>query len=155
MAKTTIAELADARDGGQIALKGYSYQLLYSCYLILSTGDQNTSFRLEGIEDIDRIKYTDNTHNITHIQLKYSQNKQNASFMKDILKAFLETYLLDPSRSFKLVYDFPVANGNLKKLLESNLDKESCKYWDNVVLTIKNDCGSWTWSIYSVNKWLK
>ena len=89
--KKTIAELITARDGGQIALKGYSYQLLYSCYLILSTADPNTSFGLEGIEDIDRIECTDNAHSITHIQLKCSQNKQNASFMKDILKNFLET----------------------------------------------------------------
>ena len=37
--KTPIAELTDARDGGQIALKGYSYQMLYSCYLILSTAN--------------------------------------------------------------------------------------------------------------------
>ena len=52
--KKTIAELITARDGGQIALKGYSYQLLYSCYLILSTADPNTSFGLEGIEDNDQ-----------------------------------------------------------------------------------------------------
>ena len=147
--KKTIAELITARDGGQIALKGYSYQLLYSCYLILSTADPNTSFGLEGIEDIDRIECTDNAHSITHIQLKCSQNKQNASFMKDILKNFLETYLLDSSRSFKLIYDFPVANGDLKKLLESNLDEKSCAYWDNVVAGIKGECTFWDWSNYN------
>ena len=147
--KETITELIVARDGGQIALKGYSYQLLYSCYLILSTADPNTSFGLEGIEDIDRIECTGNAHSITHIQLKYSQNKQNASFMKGILKNFLETYLLDSNRSFKLIYDFPVANGELKKLLESNLDAESCAYWDNVVASIKGECTFWDWSNYN------
>lgn len=147
--KKTIAELMEARDGGQVALKGYSYQLLYSCYLILSTVDENTSFRLEGIEDIDRIEYTDNTHRLSHIQLKCSQNKQNASFMKDILKNFLEAYLLDSHRSFKLVYDFPVANGDLKKLLESNLDDKSCIYWDGVVATIRDECALWDWSNYN------
>ena len=117
--------------------------------MILSTADPNTLFGLEGIEDIDRIECTDNAHSITHIQLKCSQNKQNASFMKDILKNFLETYLLDSSRSFKLIYDFPVANGDLKKLLESNLDEKSCVYWDNVVAGIKGECTFWDWSNYN------
>ena len=31
---TNIQELSDSRDGGQIALRGYSYQFLYSCYLV-------------------------------------------------------------------------------------------------------------------------
>ena len=147
--KKTITELIAARDGGQIALKGYSYQLLYSCYLILSTVDPSTSFGLEGVEDIDRIECTDNAHSITHIQLKCSQNKQNASFMKGILKNFLETYLLDSNRSFKLIYDFPVANGELKNLLESNWDEKSCAYWDNVVASIKGECTFWDWSNYN------
>ena len=34
--KANIQELSISRDGGQIALRGYSYQFLYSCYLILS-----------------------------------------------------------------------------------------------------------------------
>ena len=35
-AKVNIQELHESRDGGQIALRGYSYQFLYSCNLILS-----------------------------------------------------------------------------------------------------------------------
>ncbi|MDE5758180.1 MAG: hypothetical protein K2H85_06160, partial [Allobaculum sp.] len=42
--------------GGRNALQGYSYQELYSCYLVLSAVDEDTKFRLEGIEDIDCIK---------------------------------------------------------------------------------------------------
>lgn len=51
--KLNIQELKESRDGGQIALRGYSYQFLYSCYLILSNSNPNISFQLEGIEDID------------------------------------------------------------------------------------------------------
>ena len=51
--KTTIQELKESRTGGQIALRGFTYQFLYSCYVILSTNDANTVFHLEGIEDID------------------------------------------------------------------------------------------------------
>ena len=54
--KANIQELNASRDGGQIALRGYSYQFLYSCYLILSSSSPNISFQLEGIEDIDYIK---------------------------------------------------------------------------------------------------
>ena len=55
VAKVNIQELHDSRDGGQIALRGYSYQFLYSCNLILSSGT-DTIFSLEGIEHIDTIK---------------------------------------------------------------------------------------------------
>jgi len=108
--KASIQDLQASRDGGQIALRGFTYQFLYSCYLILSEPDPNTVIHLEGIEDIDQIKYGHSSKNITHIQLKYSTKKQDASFLKDVLKSFLEAYLLDNKiRSFKLVYDFPVA----------------------------------------------
>jgi len=52
VSKATIQELSVSRDGGQIALRGYSYQFLYSCYLILSSSSPEISFQLEGIEDI-------------------------------------------------------------------------------------------------------
>ena len=37
VAKVNIQELMESRDGGKIALRGYSYQFLYSCNLILSS----------------------------------------------------------------------------------------------------------------------
>lgn len=49
--KASIEELQESRNGGQIALRGYSYQFLYSCYLMLSCKDENTVFNLEGIEN--------------------------------------------------------------------------------------------------------
>ena len=107
--KANIQELSISRDGGQIALRGYSYQFLYSCYLILSLSNPSNFFQLEGIEDIDCIMQKNGSNDITHIQLKYSVNKQDASFLTDVLKNFLEAYLLDQNRFFKLVYDFPVA----------------------------------------------
>ena len=152
--KTSIQELSDSRDGGQIALRGYSYQFLYSCYLILSSTDPDTSFQLEGIEDIDRIKQTDGGSDITHIQLKYSINKQDASFLSSVLKNFLEAYLIDQDRAFKLVYDFPVANGHLSKLFESNLDSKSRAYWIGVISDIKHDNPSWNWAIYDFDQFI-
>lgn len=114
-AKVNLQELQESRDGGQIALMGYSYQFLYSCNFILSS-DTDAVFTLEGIEDIDAIKYSDGSKIITHIQLKYSTQRQDASFMDSVLKNYLEAYLIDKNRYFKLVYDFSVATGNLSKL---------------------------------------
>lgn len=42
--KANIQELSISRDGGQIALRGYSYQFLYSCYLILSSSNPSNFF---------------------------------------------------------------------------------------------------------------
>lgn len=117
--KASIEELQESRNGGQIALRGYSYQFLYSCYLMLSCKDENAVFNLEGIEDIDKIVSTSDEQKTMHIQLKYSENKQDASFMKSVLKNFLEAYLLDKNRAFKVVYDFSVAKGHLSKLVNN------------------------------------
>lgn len=152
--KVTIKELSDSRDGGQIALRGYSYQFLYSCYLMLTAVSEDTFFQLEGIEDIDCIECKNESNYITHIQLKYSVNQQNASFLKDVLKNFLEAYLLDQKRSFKLVYDFPVAKGYLSKMFASSLDEKSRVYWSNVISNIRCDNPSWNWCAYDFDKFL-
>lgn len=54
--KKSIQSLQESRDGGQIALRGYTYQFLYACYLMLTNQNENTIFQLEGIEDVDRIE---------------------------------------------------------------------------------------------------
>lgn len=152
--KANIQELNASRDGGQIALRGYSYQFLYSCYLILSSSSPGISFRLEGIEDIDCIKQKNDSSDVTHIQLKYSVNKQDASFLPDVLKNFLEAYLLDQNRFFKLVYDFPVAKGNLSKIFASDLDEKSRIYWTGVISNIKQNNPSWNWSVYDFDEFI-
>ena len=152
--KANIQELNASRDGGQIALRGYSYQFLYSCYLILSSSSPGISFQLEGIEDIDCIKQKNDSSDVTHIQLKYSVNKQDASFLPDVLKNFLEAYLLDQNRSFKLVYDFPVAKGNLSKIFASDLDEKSRIYWTGVISNIKQNNPSWNWSVYDFDEFI-
>lgn len=148
-----IKTLKDSRNGGQNALMGYSYQFLYSCYLLLSSSP-DVFFQLEGIEDIDFINQNGSNSDITNIQLKYSINKKDASFLSNVLKNFLEAYLLDKNRSFKLIYDFDVAKGNLSKLFASNLDEKSLSYWKNVILTIKESNPSWNWSIFDFDEFI-
>ena len=152
--KANIQELSISRDGGQIALRGYSYQFLYSCYLILSSSNPSNFFQLEGIEDIDCIMQKNGSNDITHIQLKYSVNKQDASFLTDVLKNFLEAYLLDQNRFFKLVYDFPVAKGHLSKIFASKLDEKSRTHWAGVISNIKKNNPSWNWSVYDFDKFI-
>jgi len=151
---TTIQELQASRNGGQIALEGFTYQSLYSCYLILSELNQNTVFNLERIEDIDKIEYNHSLEEITHIQIKQSTEKQDASFFKNILKNFLEVFLLDNTRKFKLVYDFEVAKGNMSKLFNYDMDKSSFIYWKGVIEQIKTENPSWNWISFSFEKFI-
>ena len=156
VAKVNLQELRESRDGGQIALRGYSYQFLYSCNLILSS-DTDTVFTLEGIEDIDidTIKCSDSNKVITHIQLKYSTERQDASFMDSVLKNYLEAYLIDKNRHFKLVYDFSVAAGNLSKLFSGNLDKNSKEFWKTKIDNIKKETSLWNWSNFDFEDFIQ
>ena len=91
--KTTIQELKESRTGGQIALRGFAYQFLYSCYVILSTNDVNTVFHLEGIEDIDKITVEKNSNKemkSRHIKLRILEKtdiQEVISFLKHIKAA--------------------------------------------------------------------
>ena len=154
LTKANIQELQESRDGGQIALRGYSYQFLYSCNLILSSGT-DTIFTLEGIEDIDTIKCSDGNKTITHIQLKYSTQRQDSSFMDSVLKNYLEAYLIDKNRHFKLVYDFSVAAGNLNKLFSGNLDKTSKEFWKTKIDNIKKETSLWNWSNFDFEDFIQ
>ena len=71
-----------------------------------------------------------------------------------MLENFLEAYLLDQSRAFKLVYDFPVAKGHLSKMFASNLDEKSRTHWMNVILNIKQNNPSWNWSVYDFDNFI-
>src|SRR5699024_6157928 len=85
-----ILDIEDKRTGGAIAITGFSYQCLLSAYMLLDkvTSELQT-IRFEGIEDIDM--YTLNKEQIkNHIQVKFSTKREDASFMKDILKNYLE-----------------------------------------------------------------
>ena len=44
--KKSIQSLQESRDGGQIALIGYTYIFLYAFYLMLTNHNENTIFQL-------------------------------------------------------------------------------------------------------------
>ncbi|MEG2985495.1 MAG: hypothetical protein RR835_12395 [Peptostreptococcaceae bacterium] len=151
MAKKSIKEIEVKRTGGQIALRGFSYQLIYSCYIALKfLNSDNESIRFEGIEDVDLYKSTlQNSEQINHIQLKYSLVKQNADFFDGILKNYLEVYLADghnDNRKFTLIYDAQISKGNLSKLIDKKLDDNSRRYWIKKVEKIKKENGYWNWN---------
>lgn len=156
---TNIQNLKESRVGGQVALAGYSFQFLYSCYLILSEAHEDSVYHLEGIEDIDYIKFIDGSDqednkNVTHIQIKYSSNKQDASFFKKILENFLEVYLIDKERRFKLVYDFEVSSGNFSKLISNKLDAKSVKYWREKIREIRQENPLWSWNDFDFDDFI-
>ena len=158
--KVTLKDIEKKRTGGQIALTGFSYQLLYSCYMTLKFLDRGSKLiKFEGIEDIDtyRTAINDNEE-IQHIQLKSSENKQDASFFESILKNYLEVYLTDKQnnkRYFKLVYDAEISKGNLSKLIVGKLNLESRKYWATKIEKIQTENLDWDWIEFNFEDFLK
>lgn len=153
-----LDSIEDNRTGGAVALSGFDYQCLFSAYILLdkvtSTSD---TIRFEGIEDIDMYTASDDQIK-NHIQVKFSSNREDASYMKSILKNYLEIYLVDKkdeNRFFTLVYDFEIANGQFKKLINKkrteNLEKSSERYWVRVIEGIKNDNPHWNWHNFKIN----
>lgn len=151
---TNIQSLNEARTGGQIALRGYSYQMLYSCYLLLSAED-NDRFQLEGTEDIDHVIKSDNTEKIIHYQIKFSKDKQDASFLIPVLKNYLEAYLIDSHRAFVLIYDFPVAKGYLENVIAGNLNAATIEHWKQIVQKIQLDNTSWNWEGFDFDEFIR
>jgi len=160
--KVRIAEIEDTRVGGAVAITGFSYQCLYSAYILL---DKVTSgletIRFEGIEDIDMYNLN-GSQTKNHIQVKFSQDRQDASYMKDILKNYLEIYLVnkaDKSRYYTLVYDFEVANGHfnnlIKKKTEIDLDNRAEQHWTKVINKIREDNPSWDWQDFNINDFFR
>ena len=156
--KHNIKEVIDSRDGGQMALIGYEYQVLYSCNLLLNfLIDSDRKILLEGIEDIDTF-IASGTIKTEHIQLKFSKERQDASFLKSILKNFLEVYVFDKTndnRYFVLIYDFDIADGNLKKLISGNMDLKSRNYWNKVVNEIRGENNAWDWLGFNFDHFLQ
>ena len=74
--------------------------------------------------------------------------------MTSVIKNFLEAYLIDKTRKFKLVYDFVPATGNLSKLFHKNLDTASRKYWQNVIEKVKQANTLWNWSDYDFDDFI-
>lgn len=99
--KANIQELSISRDGGQIALRGYSYQFLYSCYLILSSSNPSNFFQLEGIEDIDCIMQKNGSNDITH--------PYPVDVTAQMLDCFSEKYDL-PEKKVTDVDEFPIGD---------------------------------------------
>lgn len=165
MASKTIYNLTtveNSRDGGAIALTGFDYQCLYSCYTLLKfLRDETALISLEGLEDIDTYVLEENKR-IQHIQVKYSENRQDASYFKSILKNYLEVYLHDissNSRVFVLIYDFDIADGNFKKLVnrkdDEKLDNTATEYWINIIKQIQESTPDWNWEGYCFGDFLR
>lgn len=120
--------LFDKRLGGSIAIRGFEFQFLYSCYSILTElneDDTTKKIGLERLEDLDIIYKNE------YVQLKTSSNNIDANFFikTNILKNFLDLYQYDKSANFKLVHNSNISDGNLKKLQNKNIDKKALEHW--------------------------
>ncbi len=122
------SNLIDNRLGGSIAIRGFEFQFLYSCYSMLTElteEDLTKKIGLERLEDLDII------HKNEYIQLKTSLNDLDANFFikTNILKNFLDLYQYDKSANFKLVHNSNISDGNLKKLQNKNIDNKTLEHW--------------------------
>jgi len=120
--------LINNRLGGSIAIRGFEFQFLYSCYSILmelTEEDLTKKIGLERLEDLDII------HKNEYVQLKTSLNDLDASFFikTNILKNFLDLYQYDKSANFKLVHNSNISDGNLKKLQNKSIDNKTLEHW--------------------------
>jgi len=153
-----IQKIEESRIHGAIALDGYDYQCLISCYILLKFCENNdVQIRLEGVEDVDVYEFsTQSTTN--HIQVKKSQNRRDASFMTSILKNYLEIYLNDKdneNRYFTLVYDFEAVQGALDKLISNEVNEKELKHWDNTITKIRVEHPNWDWDGFVVTEFLQ
>ncbi|GAA4045951.1 hypothetical protein GCM10022409_35030 [Hymenobacter glaciei] len=127
-----IQDITVRRTGGVINLRGMKYQLLYACYKMLSelTPGSEAIIQLEGLEDLD-VHNTIVVGQAEYIQLKTSVNAMNAGSFWDlgILQNFLEVYRGSPDATFRLVYNMPIASGNLQQLVQHKLSKEALTHW--------------------------
>lgn len=122
------SNLINNRLGGSIAIRGFEFQFLYSCYAILlelTEEDLTKKIGLERLEDLDII------HKNVYVQLKTSLNDLDASFFikTNILKNFLDLYQYDKSANFKLVHNSNISDGNLKKLQNKSIDNKTLEHW--------------------------
>lgn len=132
--------------------------MLYFASILNSETDY---IRFEGIEDIDTY-ILKKERAIHHIQVKYSQDKQDASYFKSILKNYLEVYLCDQnnkSRFFTLIYDFDIASGNFSKLvgrkINEKLDNSANRYWLGIVNAIRSETAGWNWDGFDFETFLQ
>lgn len=105
MAKLSSLDiLASKRTGGANNIKGIGFQLVYSCYVILSRLGENQKIRLEGIEDIDCYTHINATE---YIQLKSTKNSISRSGLWNmhVLQNFLEVHKSDNAARFKVVHN--------------------------------------------------
>jgi hypothetical protein len=90
---------------------------------------------LEGIEDVDLIRpaLTLDSHN--YIQLKSSENKINAAdfWAMGVLQNFIPIYLADLQSTFRLVYNFKIAEGLLQELFDSRLSNRAFEHWQKKI----------------------
>ena len=119
-----------SRDGGSIAIRGFNFQYLYSCYILLTELSQDlpeNKVRLEGVNDIDIL------HTNEYVQVKTSKNSIDSSkFWKmSILLNNLEVYAQNPNAKFKFVHNSVIAKGNVKGFESKKYSAEFIEYWQD------------------------
>lgn len=124
-----LQNLAQKQKGGAEALKGFTYQSLFTLYKLLKeidNSENNKTFQLEGVEDID---YYFGNNNI-HYQVKCYSKGLDTEDIKKVLTNFLKIYTITPKSQFVIVHNNFINNGKAKDLQHKNYD---LLYWESVL----------------------
>lgn len=165
--------LAEKRKGGAQSIKGFIFQCRYAVWKILthlgpSEASDEKFLRLEGLEDIDIIKMTEDGNFCEFIQVKSSKNKMDAGkFWGEhrILQNFAEVYLNEPKSRFRLVHDMDFSEGYLSSLDQSQKDRrplseKDLEHWKNKFSDFQkqqeqNDRKDvWNWAVFNLSEFL-
>lgn len=123
--------MANQRDGGYYALKGYLYQFNKTIKKILESEDENKDIGFEREQDID--------DEDSIIQIKYKEESKfyNSSIKKPIIQ-LIKHYQSDSKKSFFLYCYFKNKNeSSERKSIDINqlneiLGEDSCKFEDKI-----------------------
>jgi len=132
--------IVENRDGGSIAIRGFNFQYLYACYILLSELSNDLDdkrIRLEGLDDIDI------QHNNEYIQVKTSQNSIDANrfWNMNVLKNNLEVYKENRNVNFKFIHNTTISKGYLKGFENRKFTNDFIEYWQQKLTEFK-DCES-------------
>lgn len=150
--------IAQKRTGGVVNITGITYQFKYSCFKILQIINDNTSIRLEGIEDLDIIeKAIDRS---CFIQLKYSRNTLTASGLNKMntFTNFLEVYLTEPNARFKIVTNQQFTDKNLCAIQKKSFNTQELLFWEKYfkeLPTSEPKTSKWNWGNFNLKDFLE
>lgn len=132
----SIEFLANKRSGGRVNIRGIGFQLFFSINKALSLlHEENISFRLEGIEDLD-VSHKLQIGSQEYYQLKYKNRKLSALdiWKLKVIQNFLEVYIINPEALFYIIINQKTTDNNLDYFLSKGpISEKTFLFWQDLI----------------------